>query len=106
MKLNLIRFSLKNPIKTEATKMMSKKREKIHTINGIKIGYSEKKITSYGGFSLLAMFFKKIDLKNTLNQIMPIEQTSPNAMSGAEKLLGFITMVIAGGRRFSHLMHL
>ena len=85
---------------------MSKKREKIHTINGIKIGYSEKKITSYGGFSLLAMFFKKIDLKNTLNQIMPIEQTSPNAMSGAEKLLGFITMVIAGGRRFSHLMHL
>jgi len=86
--------------------MMSEKREKDHRINGIQIGYTEKKITSYGGYSLLAMFFEKIGLKSTLNQLMPIEQTSPNEMSGAEKLLGFMSTVIAGGQRFSHVMYL
>ena len=86
--------------------MMSENREKDHRINGVRIGYTEKKITSYGGYSMLAMFFEKIGLKPALNEVMPIEETSPNAMSGAEKLLGFMSTVIAGGRRFSHVMHL
>ena len=42
--------------------MMTKKTEKIHRINGVNVGYSDKKITSYGGFSLLAMFFEKTKL--------------------------------------------
>ena len=85
---------------------MQEKREKVHQINGIKIGYTEKKITSYGGFSMLAMFFKKVGLKAALNQIVPIQETSPNAMKAEEKILGFMTMVIAGGRRFSHVLYL
>ena len=44
----------------EDTKMITENAEKIHQINGIKIGYTDKKITSYGGFSLVAQFFKKI----------------------------------------------
>ena len=76
---------------------MSEKGEKDHRINGIQIGYTEKKITWYGGYSVLAMFFEKINLKLTLNQLMPIEENSPNAMSGAEKLVGFMSTVIAGG---------
>ena len=32
----------------EDTKMMTENAEKLHQINGIKIGYTEKKITSYG----------------------------------------------------------
>ena len=86
--------------------MMQKNSTNIHEINGIKIGYTEKKITSYGGFSMLAMFFKKIGLKAALNQIIPIQETSPNAMKAEEKILSFMTTVIAGGRRFSHLMYL
>ena len=46
--------------------MMTKKHKKSYRINGINIGYSEKKITSYGGFSLLAMFFKKINLEDEI----------------------------------------
>ena len=86
--------------------MMPKKSKKDHRVNGIRIGYTDKKITSYGGYSLLGMFFEKIGLKSELNELMPIEQVSPNAMSGAEKLLGFMSTVIAGGRRFSHIMYL
>ena len=35
--------------------MMTKKTEKSHRINGVKVGFSDKKITSYGGFSLRAL---------------------------------------------------
>jgi len=77
--------------------MMTEKGKKYHEIYGIKIGYTEKKITSYGGFSLLAMFFKKVGLKAALNQFIPIQETSPNAMKAEEKILGFMTTVIAGG---------
>lgn len=86
--------------------MMSEKGQKDHEINSVKLGFTDKKITSYGGFSMLAMFFKKVELKAALNQFIPIQETSPNAMKAEEKILGFMTTVIAGGRRFSHLLYL
>jgi hypothetical protein len=86
--------------------MMSKKSEKIHHVNGVRVGFSHKKITSYGGFSLLAMFFEKINLKQALRGLMPIEEVSPNAMKAEEKLVGLITLIITGASRFSHLLYL
>ena len=86
--------------------MITKNQEKIHTVQGIKIGYTDKKITSYGGFSLLGKFFEKIELQEHLNQIMPMEELSPNAMAPASKLMGFMTLAIAGASRFSHMLYL
>jgi len=85
--------------------MMSEKSEKIHKINGVKIGYTDKKITSYGGFSMVAMFFKKVGLKNELRRIMPIVEVSPNAMKADEKILGFMTLLLSGASRFSHMLY-
>ena len=79
--------------------------EKNHKIHGIKIGYSDKQITSYGGFAMIAMFFKKVGLKAALGKIMPIEETSPNAMKADEKILGFMTLLMTGARRFSHMLY-
>ena len=89
----------------EDTKMITENAEKIHQINGIKIGYTDKKITSYGGFSLVAQFFKKIGVKEELEKIMPIQETSPNAMKAEEKILGFMTLLLTGATRFSHLLY-
>ena len=86
--------------------MMTKKTEKIHRINGVNVGFSDKKVTSYGGFSLLAMFFEKTKFKEALKAIMPIIEVSPNAMKAEEKLLGFVTLIIAGASRFSHMLYL
>lgn len=86
--------------------MMTKKTEKIHRINGVKVRFSEKKITAYGGFSLLAMFFEKINFKQALSGLMPIVEISPNAMKAEEKLLGFVTLMITGASRFSHMLYL
>jgi len=36
-------------------------------IGNIKIGFTNKKITAYAGFSLLAAFFKKIKLKQDIH---------------------------------------
>ena len=85
---------------------MSENKEKIHYVNGYRIGYTKKKMTSYGGFSMLAMFFEKIKLKTALTGLMPIVEVSPNAMKAEDKLLGYMTLIIAGGRRFSHLLYL
>lgn len=84
---------------------MSKNQGKVHQINGVKIGYTEKKITSYRGFSMIAMFFEKIEFKSALKKIMPIQEISPNAMKAEEKLLGFITLLLTGASRFSHLLY-
>jgi len=85
--------------------MITKNAEKVHQINGIKIGYTDKRITSYGGFSLIAKFFKKAGVKEALIKIMPIQETSPNAMKADEKMLGFMTLLLTGATRFSHLLY-
>jgi len=85
---------------------MTEKSKKNHRINGFRIGYTEKKITSYGGFSMLAMFFEKIKLKAGLSELMPIEEVSPNAMKAEDKLLGYITLIITGASRFSHMLYI
>ncbi len=82
---------------------MPKNHKKIHQINGIKIGFTDKKITSYGGFSVLAMFFEKIRLKSKLQEMVPIQEISPNAMKAEEKILGFFTLLLTGANRFSHI---
>ncbi|MBT6119961.1 hypothetical protein HOH45_00670 [bacterium] len=63
-----------------------------------------KKITSYGGFSVLVMFFEKINLKQALRGLMPILEVSTNMMKAEEKLIEFITLIITGASRFSHMV--
>jgi len=84
---------------------VSENSQKIHQIHGIKIGYTDKKITSYGGFSIIAAFFKKVGVKEALVKIMPIKETSPNAMKADEKILGFMTLLLSGANRFSHMLY-
>lgn len=85
---------------------MSENEEKIHQVNGYRIGYTDKKITSYGGFSMLAKFFEKIELKTALRTLMPVIEVSPNAMEAEDKLLGFMALIITGASRFSHMLYL
>ncbi len=49
-------------------------------INKVGIEFTAKKITAYGGFSLKALFFEKIKLKENLEKIIHIKENSPNAM--------------------------
>ena len=75
-------------------------------VNKVKIEFSKKAMTSYGGFSLLAAFFNKIKLREQIEAIIPIKEESPNSLGIYEKMLGFILTVFCGGNRFDHLPYL
>jgi len=72
-------------------------------INKVGIEFTKKKITAYGGFSLLASFFERIKLKAFLEETMPEKERSPNSVGIYSKILAYILTIYAGGNRFSHL---
>jgi len=74
--------------------------------NRVKLSFTNKAITAYGGFALLAKLFEKLDLKTAVERMIPFQEISPNAMGPFAKILRFGLTVIAGGRRFSHTMFL
>lgn len=72
----------------------------------IEMSFTNKMMTSYGGFSLLAKLFEKIELKENLERIFPVTELSPNSKGIYSKLLKFGLTVIAGGKRFTHSIFL
>lgn len=85
--------------------MQSKCTTKIE-INKVRISFTRKKITAYGGFSLLAAFFEKICLREAIGEIVPVKEISPNKIGIYSKLLAYTLMIYAGGNRFAHLLYL
>jgi hypothetical protein len=75
-------------------------------VNNIRITLTKKKMTAYGGFTLMAAFFTRIHLRQALEKIIPIHELSPNSIGIYGKLIGYIAMVFAGADRFSHLLYL
>ena len=75
-------------------------------VNKVKIEFTDKEITAYGGYSLLAKFFDKIALRKELDNIIGVKESSPNATGIYAKIIGFILILFAGGERFSHLLYL
>jgi len=72
----------------------------------IKISFTEKVMTSFGGLSLLSAFFKKIELANFLNTAFPIVENSNRTIPLYNRLLSFMLTVYTGGERFAHLLYL
>lgn len=75
-------------------------------VNKVKISFSKKAMTAYGGYSLLSKFFDKIKLKDFIAASIPIEEHSPNSLGIYEKVLSYILTVFSGGNRFDHLPYL
>jgi len=74
--------------------------------NRVKLSFTNKAITAYGGFALLAKLFEKLDLHSNVERMIPFRELSPNSTGPFAKILRFGLTVIAGGRRFSHTMFL
>lgn len=76
------------------------------TANKVKITFSKRKMTAYGGFALLASFFERIGFAEMIEETVPIEEYSPNSIGIYGKIIAFVGMVYAGAERFSHLIYL
>lgn len=74
--------------------------------NQVKLSFTNKAITAYGGFALLAKLFEKLELQAAVEGMIPFQEVSPNGTGHFAKVLRFGLTVLAGGRRFSHTMFL
>jgi hypothetical protein len=75
-------------------------------VNKVKIAFTKKKMTAYGGFALIAAFFEQIGFAEMIVKAMPITERSPNSMGVYGKVAAYAAMVFAGAERFSHLVYL
>ena len=75
-------------------------------VNKVGIEFTGKEMTAYGGFSLLALFFEKIRLRDALENVVPVIERSPNSKGIYSKCLAYALVIYAGGDRFSHLVYL
>ena len=73
-------------------------------LNKVQIAFTKRKMTAYGGFALIASFFKRIGFAQMIDRAMPIAECSPNGMGVYGKTIAFIAMVFAGAERFSRLI--
>jgi hypothetical protein len=78
----------------------------IPQVNKVKILFTKRQMTAYGGFTLLASFFQRIGLAEMIEEAIPITECSPNSMGVHGKTIAFIAMIFAGAERFSHLVYL
>jgi len=75
-------------------------------VSKVKIAFTKRKMTAYGGFALLAAFFERIGFAQMIEKAMPIEECSPNGMGIYGKVAAYVAMIFAGAERFSHLVYL
>jgi hypothetical protein len=75
-------------------------------MNKVRIVFTKRKMTAYGGFALIAAFFERVGFAKMIEEAMPIEEYSPNGMGIYGKTIAFVAMVYAGAERFSHLIYL
>ena len=75
-------------------------------VNKVKISFTKRKMTAYGGFALIASFLQRIGFAQMIEKAMPIEERSPNGRGIYVKSVAFMAMIFAGAERFSHRMYL
>ena len=76
------------------------------TVNKVIIVLTKKKMTAYGGFVLIAAFFRQIGFAQSMEKALPVTESSPNGMGIYGKVIAYAAMVYAGAGRFSHLEYL
>lgn len=85
---------------------MQQKNIKFLEQSPVKMNFTDKIITAYGGFAVLAKLFEKVKLRENIEAIVPFSELSPNSTGVFAKVLRFGLTVLAGGKRFSHSMFL
>ena len=75
-------------------------------VNKVKITFTRRGMSAYGGFALIAAFFKQIDFAEMIKEALPVAESSPNGMGIYGKIVAYAAMVYAGAERFSHLVYL
>ncbi|MDP2969133.1 MAG: IS1380 family transposase [Deltaproteobacteria bacterium] len=85
---------------------MQKNSTIVAQVNKIKITFTKRQMTAYGGFTLIASFLEQIGFAQMIERAIPITECSPNGMGIYGKVAAYVAMIFAGAERFSHLIYL
>jgi hypothetical protein len=78
--------------------------KKEYRVNQVKIEFTNKPITAWGGMAYqIGKFLEVIDFRVWVESHIPIAEVSPNAKGIYEKILGQLLTALVGGSRFGHL---
>ncbi len=84
--------------------MKRKKYKKTQRVNQVKIEFTNKPITAWGGLGcLVGKFLEQIDFRSWVESRFPIQESSNNGRGIYEKVLAQFLTVLVGGSRFDHL---
>jgi hypothetical protein len=73
----------------------------------VKIEFSPKLITSWGGTAaLFSRFFDKIRFRELVEKIFPVQEFSNNSTGVFSKLISLFISVLNGGTKFSHINYM
>jgi len=73
------------------------------TDDEITLTFTDKPVTPWGGMVLFAKLAKELGLARALRESLPFTLTSPNATDPVDIIVAFMSGVLTGSRRFSHL---
>ena len=59
-------------------------------VSSIRIGFTDQRLTAYGGMAVWSHFLKQKELRKQLRQVLPHEPSSPNAYDPSDVALGFM----------------
>jgi len=80
------------------------KNSKFLKVNQVKIQFTNKPITAWGGLAtIVAKLLEVLEVRSWVESALPIEEKSNNAKGIYEKVLATFLTVLSGGERFSHL---
>jgi len=84
---------------------MKRKKHTAHlSVNQVKIEFTRKSITPFGGIAtVVAKFLEVIQFKGWVESALPIREVSNNSKGIYGKVLAQFLTVLAGGFRFSHV---
>lgn len=69
----------------------------------LKLNFTDKVMSSYGGFLTISKFLDQLDFKSSIQKIIPFTETSPNSKGGVySKVVRLGLTVLSGGNRYSH----
>lgn len=72
----------------------------------IRIGFSDQRLSAYGGLAVWSGFLHKRRVRQQLQQFMPFEPSSPNAYDPTDVALSFMGGVLCGADKLSRVAYL
>jgi hypothetical protein len=101
-------FCMKKPIQphTGSTHQTVIKINTAHSEQSIRIGFTDQRLTAYGGMAFWSAFLHKRKVRAELQSFLPQTPTSPNAYEPTDVALGLMGGIICGADKLSRVAYL